>query len=161
MVVMGKTGTWIDGGLRSGVPAARAVLLTRVNTVGQGHGRFAAEKYLRLIRIEPRASYHARLPMLSLYFLTVFSSLIEQTRQWEMAYAQRLDPRRRERLCLLEQHLNMSPLFCSRNLGPIVEGEAMPRAFPQLGIDDVILPIFVPDDIDPPTVVRRRVHFRS
>lgn len=142
----GEAGTWIDGGLRSGTPASRAVTLTRVSPAGKDAmpTRVLAVNTHRAEGIVSRPPPHA----ISVLFGSI-GAIVEQTRLWEMAYAQRLDPRRQERLCLIERNLRTESLFCPQLTAHVAPREVT-EAFPQLGVGDAVLPIFIPEDINPP-----------
>jgi hypothetical protein len=145
----GEVGTWVDGGLRSGTPAARAAMLARFRplVVGLQPATVLALNTHRAEGIVSSRPAHG----IAILFGTL-GAFVEQTRQWELAYAQLLDTQRRTHLCDLEQGLGMERLFCIRRSPPAASHLPHPEAVPGLRVNEAILPVFVPEDITPPAL---------
>lgn len=132
----GDRGTWLDGGLRSGNPVLRAVLSARVRPPGSARGGQLEGRVLAINthRVEGiPSSVPATAPDLLFNFIGGF---VEQTRQWELAYATALERARARRYAAIE-----------RLYHPGVTA-ALPVAVPPAPGGNVYS-VFVPDDIKP------------
>lgn len=130
---LGDPGFWLDGGLRSGNPAMRAVYAARARD-GALYTRVLAINTHRAEGIPSRGPAGA--PGLLFDFV---GGLVDQTRQWELAYSGALERLRRQRYgalrCLVED--------CGA-IGARVATPALPTGN--------VMSVFVPDDIRPSTL---------
>lgn len=122
----GERGEWLDGGLRSGTPALIAVDGTR--------GRVLAVNTSRAEGIPANPTGNA----LDTIFASV-GALVDQGRQWEMAYAQLHRADQRARLCQIGKLVG-EPLACP---------EASAVALPPLQLTGDLMAVFVPENIRP------------
>jgi hypothetical protein len=127
----GERGTWLDGGIRSGTPAARAMSLTRGKVLAISTNR-AEGRTARGFEDGAEVMFRS------------ISALAEQTRQWELAYAELdRDKRGRDR-CSVATWLGHPEDVesCDPRAGKAA-------SYPEPGLTGDLLPIFVPESIEP------------
>lgn len=119
----GESGVWLDGGLRSGTPAARAITLTSRKLLAVNTHR--AEGI-------PKGAWSNAFGIL----MGAVDNMVLQNRQWEMAQAQlwRTDQLRKQEVV-------------NKALGRALTGHL--TAVPPLQLSGDLLPVFVPDKIEP------------
>lgn len=128
--VAGEKGAWLDGGIRSGTPALWAVNLTRGRVLAVNTHRVAG-----LPRSKPANA-------LGVVF-TSLGAFADQVRQWEMADAQFARTDQQDRLCAIGKLVAM-PLGCP---------SAKAVGAPTLQLTGDILPVYVPEDITPNSLI--------
>lgn len=122
----GETGRWLDGGLRTGTPSARAVQLTadRVLAISTARSEGVPAQ-------GPEAGFSV--------LLSSVDALVSQTRQWELAYSDLYRQARRDRGCKLGQTVGL-PTYC-----PVL----IPLSMPYVGLQGDLRAVFPPLDIAP------------
>ncbi len=99
LTYVGEEGTWLDGGLRSGSPASTGA------SYGGEWGRVLAINTHRYQGV-PEDGFDNAVQLLE----RTITTFTEQTRSWELAYAQLVDEARHAARCRIEDHLGLENL---------------------------------------------------
>lgn len=99
LTYLGEEGTWLDGGLRSGAPTSSGA-----NYNGEW-GRVLAINTHRYQGV-PEEGFDNAVQLLA----RTITTFTEQTRSWELAYAQLMDEARHASRCRVEEHLDLENL---------------------------------------------------
>lgn len=137
----GEEGQWVDGGLRSGTPALRALQLTDWPTPrAPGTGR-AGYHPLRVLALNtnrsesvPSGPIQGAFPML----FGMIGALVSQTRQWEQAFVVPYAELRRNEVC------DLRPGACEAPRAAV--SLPTPSAFSRAGL---LTSIWVPEKLEP------------
>ena len=99
LTYLGEEGTWLDGGLRSGAPTSSGANYNRE------WGRVLAINTHRYQGV-PEDGFDNAVQLLA----RTVTTFTEQTRSWELAYAQLMDEARHASRCRVEEHLGLENL---------------------------------------------------
>jgi hypothetical protein len=142
----GECGSWLDGGLRSGFPALRALNMTRPNVLDPLPDNKPQHR-LRVLAInngQLDGSAHKRSQGIHEVALNAIGQLSGQSEQYELVLAQQ-DSALRERAVGAILYGLAGPRDATLDAGIIVNPYALPTATD----DDAVSPVWVPGEVKP------------